>query len=131
VQLVLDADKLGEQLSEFLVPIMGPWHVYKMASCAVWKRAGPPFLIRFFYHLFPSATWYESARLPIVSSVMSFLRLAWTDPTNADWVNEFRKDVKNPDAMQVDAKFPKGFCKNHAKNLVHLMDDIIPKVSAA
>ncbi len=60
-----------------ILPVMGSWHIYKMASIQVWRLAASSFIGPFFHRLFPGAKLSNSPRLVICTRLLSLVRLAY------------------------------------------------------
>lgn len=97
-------------------PILGTWHLYKIASVAVWRIAGSAVFGPFFHELFPNAAFSASPRLAVVSRILTLFRLAY--PSVRDDLLQLVKERRGKASLQ------------HAKNLLFLMEWMIPKVRA-
>jgi len=110
---------------------MGNWHVFKQASLSIWTFAAAAFLIPLFHHLFPSQRFQTATRLPVVSCVLTYLRLAWNQINDeGNEIKELRHQLTDLPFVEVRKIFPNHRCRKLAKNLVFLLDVLIPLVNS-
>lgn len=64
-------------MKSYLVPLLGSWHVLKMANICVWRMALSTFTGPLFHFLFPHAKIKFTPRLIAVTRILSLIRLSY------------------------------------------------------
>lgn len=117
-QVFHDSSGIGKaQLSPFTAFFLGHWHIYKMASIALWRLAGAELTGPLFHNMFPSMQWFPSPSLSIVARMLSLLRLAYP---------QVRDDLLKLHSQHIANETR----KQHISNLVYFFEWLLPKVSS-
>ena len=72
-----DTSNVGDSFRKTTIPLLGSWHIYKMATTCVWRLAAPDFLGPLFHLMFPNSKFLNNPRLVLASRILSLMRLAY------------------------------------------------------
>jgi hypothetical protein len=79
LQIALDGSGAGRGIAEFVVPVLGVWHVYKQLSNVLWRRFSSSFLGPMFHMLHPGAYFKATPKLATITRFFTMLRLVTPD----------------------------------------------------